>query len=87
MNVSHLLYLLDSAGLDTSEKVVRATNDWPIKRVSDIRKQLWEILQAGSAAALKKTDALDPFDFVASASMRGEDGCFAWDCRIKKARP
>jgi hypothetical protein len=86
MNVDNVLYLIDSAGLDTPDKVDRATSEWPIKRLGELREQLWEILRAGSDAALKKTDASDPFDFVASASMRGEDGCFAWGCRIGKAR-
>lgn len=85
--MSHVLYLIDSSGLDNAEKVARATKEWPVKRISELRDQLWEILQTGSAMALRKGEVQDdPFDFVASASMRGEDGCFRWGCRIEKAR-
>jgi hypothetical protein len=84
--MNHVLYLIDSAGLDSPDKIARAAKEWPLKRIGEIRDQLWEILQTGSTSALNKTDGSDPFDFVASSSMRGEDGCFAWECRIQKAR-
>jgi|GEM_PF-5092005 len=84
--MEHLLHLIDSAGLNTPEKVDRVTSRWPIKRLQVLREQLWEILRAGSDEALKRTGSSDPFDFVASSSMRGEDGCLGWDCRIQKAR-
>jgi len=77
--MDHVLYLIDSAGLDTPDKVARAAKEWPLKRIGELRDQLWDILQAGSTTALKKAQGSDPLDFVASSSMRGEDGCFAWE--------
>lgn len=82
--MNHLSYLLDSAGLNTSDGVA-AMLRWPVKRVGEIRDQIWEILKSGSQPS-NDGSSQDPFDFVASASMRGEDGCFAWECRIQKAR-
>jgi hypothetical protein len=83
--MNHLLYLLDSAELNTSDRVANSILSWPITRVGEIRDQIWEILKTGGQAA-NTGEAQDPFDFVASASMRGEDGCIAWDCRTQKAR-
>ena len=86
MQTSNILYLIDAAHLNSEERIVRAIHEWPLARLTEIRGQLWELLKANSDSAVSPTDVTDPFDFVASASMRGEDGCFAWDCRLQKAR-
>ncbi len=84
--MEHLLYLLDSARLQTHKKVLTALYSWPTRRVHEIREQLWEIISAGDNTAGRPTGGTDPFDFVASASMRGEDGCVLPECRAQKAR-
>lgn len=84
--MEHLLYLLDSAGLQTRKKVSTALYGWPTKRVYEIREQLSEIISAEDNTGKGPKPGTDPFDFVASASMRGEDSCVLPECRAQKAR-
>jgi hypothetical protein len=58
----------------------------PIKQVQEIREQITEILRAEITSPTQGNETEDVFDFVASASLRGEGGCIAWNCRLRKPK-
>lgn len=55
------------------------------RQVRNLHERLHEALGPATYAKSKSdSDVLDPFQFVASASMRGESGCASPDCRFQK---
>jgi hypothetical protein len=79
-----VLEVLENRGLVSADAVERLFNDWPFEDVESVQEELYAALDKDSGAAKRFPRIGDPFNFVASASMRGDFGCDAWDCRLRK---
>lgn len=77
-----VLQILENRGLISAESVERFFDEREFRDVGDVQEELWAAL--APEAADSKPSAVDPFNFVASASMRGDSGCGNPECRLHK---
>jgi hypothetical protein len=78
-----VLAVLETRGLVSSDAVEDFAYAWPYSDVLRVQEEIQAALQKESAET-PQAQQLDPFNFVASASMRGDGGCVNWDCRLRK---
>src|SRR5271156_2518563 len=79
-----VMQVLENRGLVSSDSVERLLNDWAFNKVKEVQEELDAALNQSGGLAQPGSVMEDPFNFVASASMRGDFGCVAWDCRLRK---
>jgi hypothetical protein len=84
--MNRILEILENHGLVSTDSVEQLVNDWPMTDVYAVRDELDSALDQAPEAPAAMTSINDPFNFVASASIRGDFGCFNWDCRLVKTR-
>ncbi|MGA7402596.1 MAG: hypothetical protein WCC99_03915 [Candidatus Sulfotelmatobacter sp.] len=78
-----VLQILENRGLVSFDSVERLFNDWSFSDVQAVQEELDSALDQDTEAGRGASGVTD-FNFVASASMRGDFGCAAWECRLKK---
>lgn len=78
-----VLSVLEARGLVSFEAVDKFVDSWSFQDVRRVQDELQSALEKQSAE-VPSPASLDPFNFVASASMRGDAGCVNWDCRLRK---
>ncbi len=84
--MNKVLEVLENRGLVSAESVERFFNDWPFADVQQVRDELDAGLEYDPGIGQNIPTVGDPFNFVASASMRGDFGCSNWECRLDKIR-
>lgn len=81
-----LIDTLENYGLVSGQAVERLTSDLPFKQIVKIRHDLQESLCSDTEVRrADEDDSLSPFNFIASASFRGDTGCGSWYCHTQKA--
>lgn len=76
--------VLERVGLKHVRDLVK-TEEWEEADFRRVHEQLYAALMPSALSSAKADEgALDPFRFVASASMRGDAGCSEPSCRYKK---
>jgi hypothetical protein len=81
-----VLQILENRGLVSSDSVERFFNDWTFKEVKAVQEELDAALDQDPESVQAVSAVNDPFNFVASASIRGDLGCDSWECRLEKVR-
>jgi hypothetical protein len=79
-----LLQILENRGLVSSDSVERFFNDWTFSDVRKVQEELDAALDQDAGSVQCVSAIGDPFNFIASASMRGDFGCVNWECRLQK---
>jgi hypothetical protein len=79
-----VLEVLETRGLVSADSVERLFNDWTFSDVKGVQEELDAALDQGAPPVQGASAMGDPFNFVASASMRGDFGCDSWECRLGK---
>lgn len=78
-----MLAVLEARGLVSFDAVEDFMYAWPFSDVLRVQEEIQAALEKESTET-PESQQLDPFNFVASASMRGDGGCINWECRLKK---
>src|SRR5208282_1250864 len=84
--MNSILQVLENRGLVSSDSVERLFNDWTFSDVQGVQEELDDALDQDAGSVQCVSAMGDPFNFVASASMRGDFGCSSWECRLEKAK-
>lgn len=71
--MNSVLQILENHGLVSSDSVERLFNDWTFSDVQGIQEELDAALDQDAGSVQCESAMDDPFNFVASASMRGLD--------------
>ena len=82
---NNLIDVLENYGLISTESVQRIVYELPFKQLEKIREEIDQSLIPHASASTVPDDSFSSFNFLASASFRGDTGCSSWACHIKKA--
>ena len=80
-----LIDTLENYGLVSTQAVERLTSELPFKQIIKIREDIQNALYADTDSYSGPEESFSPFNFIASASFRGDTGCGTWRCHTQKA--
>jgi hypothetical protein len=79
-----LVEVMEKYGLISNEAVQRLVFELPFKKVVTVQEELESALKADGSEVSGAESSLSSFNFVASASFRGDSGCSMWACHTHK---
>jgi hypothetical protein len=84
--LNQVIEILENNGLVSEELVSRFAHQGPTKSVLRVQDAIHEALEASFEDVLERRlpPSESPFNFVASASMRGETTCQVWNCQVTR---
>jgi hypothetical protein len=82
---TQLVETLEKWGLVSAQAVQRLVSDLPFKEIVKIREENENSLVDDTKRNASPEDSFSPFNFIASASFRGDSGCSSWRCYTRKA--
>jgi hypothetical protein len=79
-----LVDVMETYGLVSTQAVERLVFELPFKKIVQIQEDLEAALAADGNATEESDQSSSSFNFVASASFRGDSGCRMWLCHTRK---
>ena len=83
----HLIDIIENNNVVSERRIVDEISHMPFRQLQKLREELEEALRSNVPVAdIDEQPPFSAFNFLASASFRGETGCIEWACRYRKAQ-
>lgn len=79
-----VLHIIEEHGLFSEEGIENFCFRSPEKVLVEVRDKIYEALKAADAEIERRLDPFSAFDFLASAALRGDNGCAYVGCQLEK---
>jgi len=83
---TQLVETLEKWGLVSTKAVESLVFELPFKQVVKIREEVESSIVDDANRNASPEDSVSPFNFIASASFRGDSGCSSWQCHTRKSQ-